>query len=368
MYGAFQSGVVMELGQRLQSSGYGSQPFDLTIGSSSGSLVATVAAAGGPFDHNFVRNAWVEFGEATKIRPRTSRPFNPYPQALQNVFERGLVNTEKASRSRTHLIVTASEYETDALANIRSAGYSALASGLKRFLTPDCDSPCDFLEKAGAFLEAGACLFAPVYYSNKPVSRAANLQDLTFRLTQDAQELRRAVEASSRIPFLYGIPLKEGGKHLIDGVFANNAPVELALELGVRNVFVVTSSKKGLVFDRPIQSLAKRQALNLLKQAEKAPKWLARLPRGRHILNGLRTLASVQDKITEPKPLDLDALRRRYPKQRIGVIHPQEDIGVSRFFETRPEVLARLYEMGRESARNVLIPVTQDAWEPTYAA
>ncbi len=110
MFGAFQSGAVMELGQRLQEAGYGNQPFDFTIGSSSGSLVATVAASGARFDHDFVKDAWVEFGQATKLRFGGGHALNPYPAALQGIFNRGLVDTNKASQSRTHLVVTASEY------------------------------------------------------------------------------------------------------------------------------------------------------------------------------------------------------------------------------------------------------------------
>ena len=286
MWGAFQTGFAVELGARLRDAGQGDQPFALTVGSSSGSLVATLAAAGAPFDHKFTRQAWLNFGLATRSRLQGDRDLkiNPYPMALQGVFDQGLVDTERAYHSRTHLIVTA------------------------------------------AHLELGASLFTSRYFTTKPHVATDTLFQGAWSVVDSPGYLRRAVEASSRIPFIYGSPILDGASLFIDGVFANNAPVELALELGARHVFIITSSQKGLGFDRPVQSLIRRQL--------------------RSVLKGSR----LQNLVSSSGPLDLDDLRRRYPDRTIHVVHPKDPPPVNRFFESRPEVLGHLYDMGREAA------------------
>jgi predicted acylesterase/phospholipase RssA len=135
MWGALQTGFVFELGSRLERAGWGRQPFQLAIGSSSGSLIAAAAAAGGPFDHEFGRAGWIEFGQVTKFRAR--RPLNPYPEALQKIFEGGLVNAAKAFHSRTELVVTASHYRGNAAAALRRDHARLFAAGLHLFLTGD---------------------------------------------------------------------------------------------------------------------------------------------------------------------------------------------------------------------------------------
>ncbi len=281
MWGAFQTGFTMELGARLQATGHGPQPFAVAIGSSSGSLVATAAAAGAPFDHDFAQNVWVEYGCATELR-LSNRPLNPFPAALQSVFDRGLVDTERAFCSRTHLIVTATR------------------------------------------LSVGRQPLAARYFTNKP----DYLPNDDWIFARSSWSLTQAVKASSRIPVFYGAPILYGADVYIDGVFANNAPVELALMLGAQHVFVVTSSQKGLVFDRPVQSLVRRG----LKTA----------------LNGLRWGRGIDSSV----PVDVDDLRRRYPKQQVHVVHPKRAVKVKRFSETRPEVFRTLYDMGREEASN----------------
>lgn len=333
MWGAFQTGFVMELGGRLQKAGCGETPFTLTAGSSSGSLVATVAAAGAPFDHDFARSAWIEFGKATRIRPhRHEWKINPYPRALRQVFDQGLVDTERAFRSSTNLIVTAARYSPANLTDFRERSASALSAGMKLLLPGPQEGLCgDFWEQAALLLEAGSRLFEPLYFSTKP----ARVSEGTWNLVENPSALRRAVEASSRIPFLYGEPIADGESRLIDGVFANNAPVEIALRSGAEHVFIVTSSRKGNVFERPVQSLVRRQF--------------------RRILVATNTVSSrfkpLHDLIPRSAPLDLETLRRRYPGQQIHVIHPgKRTPNVNRFFESRPETLGTLYDGGREAA------------------
>jgi predicted acylesterase/phospholipase RssA len=195
-------------------------------------------------------------------------------------------------------------------------------------------------------------MFGTRYFATRPrpQTRRDAAVDEEWVVVRSPVELRRAVEASSRVPLLYGNPILDGANVLIDGVFTNNAPVELALEYGARHVFVVTSSKKGYVFDRPVQTLVRRQLRRLFHGFERASRQLGFLPRQVHLSRELGDLARLSAIVPEPKPLDLDALRRRYPDQEIHVIHPTENIPVNRFFESRPAVLGRLYDLGRELA------------------
>lgn len=287
MWGTRQAGFAMRLGERLQEAGHGDQPFGLAIGSSSGSLVATVAAAGAPFDHELMREAFIQFALATRIDVRDGVS-NPYPAALQALFDQGPLNMKRAYWSRTQLIVTATHLEL-----------------------------------------GGTQLFAPRYFTNKPTFEADNLYHGAWSLVNGPEQLFQAVQASSRIPGLYGSPVRVGASRFIDGAFANNAPVELALELGAKHVFIVTSGKKDQVFDQPFQSLFWRQV--------------------RKALNGTR----LEKHIPSSAPVNLDGLRRRYPNSTIHVVHPKNPPRVNRFFESDPEVLRRLYEMGMEEADDI---------------
>ncbi len=352
MWGAFQTGFAIEFGRRLEETGQGTQPFSLAIGSSSGSLVATVAAAGGPFDHTRIRGAWLDFGRATRLNTRS---FNPYPGALKEIFENGLVDTDRAFGSATQLIVTAAHYNRGGISHLGATGALVLTSGLSLLAAGHSGHSADLLaERSIQLLETGAHLFAPRYFttnSRPSAQRPALLEaEEEWIVVHDPAGLRRAVEASSRIPFLYGEPIPHGANLLIDGVFANNAPLELALALGARHVFVVTSSKKGHVFDRPVQSMVRRQLRSLLAQMKRMGEMMNPLPRGRRFRSALKEIAELEQLIPPTRPLDLDDLRRRYPKQKIHIVHPKDPPPVNRFFETRPAVLGRLYDLGVQEA------------------
>ncbi len=372
MWVPFQAGFTVELGLRLQGHGYGDQPFDVAIGSSSGSLVAAAAAAGG-LDHDRIREALVGFAKDTRFRPVPGRPLNPYPQALRRVFDHGLIDTTRAATSRTHLVVTASHYDPEAWKDMGRAGLSALLSGTLRFLNGDSRDPDDpedqddLLKGVERLLESGGRLVTPRYFSNKPLKPELG-ERKGWRDASTPETLRFAVEASARIPGLYGGPARDGADALIDGAFADNAPVGLALDLGAKSVFVVTSSRSGNVFDRPFQSLAKRNVRATLDRLEKVSHLVARLPQGRRLASGLRALSEIQGKIPIPASLDLEELESRHPHQRVHVVHPNTPIRVNRFLESDAGVLGELYEMGREAARHVLIAVPCSRRAPGSAA
>lgn len=359
MWGAFQTGFARELGGRLCMAGGANQPFRVTIGSSSGSLIAAAAAAGGPFDHENSRAAWIEFGQATKFR--LQRPFNPYPGALQRIFEGGSVDIEKAFHSSTDLIVTASHYRGSAASDLRQDHARLLSAGLHLFFAGMNSEDAAKISEIGAdLLSDGLRMFGTRYFATcpPPGEASATSQDEEWVVVQSSPELRRAVEASSRVPLLYGNPVLDGANVLIDGVFTNNAPVELALQYGVRDVFVVTSSKKGYVFDRPVQTLVRRQIRSLLKNFSRASRGLSFLPDWMHVKRELAELGRLASVVPPPRPLDIDDLRRRYPDQHIHIVHPQENISVNRFFESSPAVLGRLYDLGREEASQVQVQGT----------
>ncbi len=328
------------MGALLRDAGLGEQPFAMTIGSSSGSLVATAAAAG-VVEHEVAKQAWVDFGQATRFFKGRSE-FNPYPGALQGVLNSGLLDFEKAFASDTHVIVTAAKVDREHLRHFQSEGLSLLRHGLQLLLRGPEEPWLDYLlEGAHLLNHHGRRVFEPRYLMNKGATAVSS-----------AQELRKAVEASSRIPGLYGPPIEWGADLLIDGVFANNAPVEFALRAGIDHVFVLTSSQGGNVFERPIQSLASRYVRGALRQtgalSQKGPgRRLARLRKS------LSEIAKLEDQLPKPRSLDLNELRRRYPDQRIHVVHPKQEIPVGtlfRFFGSDPRILGSLYETGRRAA------------------
>ncbi len=357
MWGAFQTGFVFELGSRLQAAGVGSQPFQLAIGSSSGSLIAAAAAAGGPFDHDMARSGWIQFGQATRLVPRRHN-LNPYPAALQQIFKSGLVDSARAFESQTALVLTATHYRNEALAELRHDHLRLFLAGLHLFLAGSSAADAAKLSEIGASLLAdGNRLFSTRYFTSKPppthIVEHSQRSDEDWIVVRSPEELSQAVIASSRVPFLYGNPIIDGANVLIDGVFTNNAPVQLALDFGADHVFVVTSSKKGYVFDRPVQTLFRRQLRSLLRGFDKASRRLSFLPRRFRVSDLLAHLARLEENVPLPRPLDLDALRERYPDQEIHVIHPTEKIPVNRFLESRPDVLGRLYDMGRDLAERI---------------
>lgn len=335
MYVPFQAGFAIELGDRLRKNGYGDQPFGVAIGSSSGSLVAAAVAAG-DFNHSRVLEALIEFARETRFRPAPGRPLNPYPQALRHVLDSGLVDFERAATSRTHMVIAASHYDSQALKDIQRVGLSTILSGVGA-LSPD--GPSHFCDGFRKMVETGARLVTPLYFSNKPFLPE------TGRPATTPETVRLALEASSRAPLLYGGPIHYGEDVLLDGAFADNAPLKLALELGARHVFVLNSSRSGHVFDRPFQTLAQRHARSALSFLEKLS------PRR------LGVLAKIREAIPAPKPVDVKELEKRYPKRKIQVVHPSDDLTVSRFLESDPDVLCDLYEEGRKQAETIFLAV-----------
>lgn len=361
MWGAFQTGFALELKACLAARGHGdSTEIDLAVGSSSGSLVATVAAAGATTDHELARQAWIRFGEQTgrkrelPMRLVTGRLAHLYSDALAAIFEGGLVDTERAFTSRTAVVVTAAQFNKQRWQATRETGLQLLRDGLQ-FLAggiPEI-TPEQLAEEVATLLAEGRQIFTPYYFSSKPwPADGSGTPPANWFTTQNPKELRLAVEASSRIPLLYGPPIQRGGDTLIDGVYGDNAPVEIALQWGAEHVFVVTSSRHGNVFERPIQSLALRQAHSTLHHVEATGRGLRFLPVARRAAPPLEGIGALRTILPRPAPVDLNALRQRYPRARIHVAHPPADAPrVSRFFESRPHVLGKIYDLGIAAAR-----------------
>jgi len=350
MLGATQTGFTFQMGSLLREAGLGDQPFAMTIGSSSGSLVATAAAAG-VVSHDIATSAWVNFGQSTRFFKRGRTDINPYPGALQGVLNSGLLDFERAFASDTHVIVTAAQLNDAHLSGFQNEGFALLRHGLKLMVRGPEEPWLDYLTE-GAYLlsDHGHRVFEPRYFTNKARHDFESKDGAT--VVQSASELRKAVEASSRIPGLYGPPIEWGGRQLIDGVFANNAPVELALRAGIQHVFVLTSSNGGNVFERPIQSLAVRYA----RKALRSTAHLGRKAQNRQwdrLSERLAELSKVEEQLPQPRALDLAALQEKFPKQRIHVVHPKPERPVGnlfRFFGSDAGTLTSLYETGRKEA------------------
>ncbi len=363
MWGAFQTGFALEFSAQLREAGHGENPIDLAVGSSSGSLVATVAAAGSTTDHDLALRAWTTFGRHTSQKREIARRLvhrdlaNLYSDAVAEIFASGLIDTNRAFESQTAVVATATRFDKAQALAARSTGAHMLRDGLD-FLTgglPEVD-PEHLAEEIARFLNSSAHIFTPHYFSSKPwPADHADPPPAHWLVTEEAEQLELAVKASSRIPFLYGPPIQRGGDTLIDGVYADNAPVEIALQYGAQHVFVVTSSRHGNVFERPIQSLALRQTHSTLHRIETIGLQLGRLPITRRAGHPLAEIGSLREALPRPAPVNLDDLRQRYPQQEIHVIHPPKGAPrVSRFFESRPAVFQRIYELGVAAAREAV--------------
>lgn len=362
MWGPFQTGFAVQMGEILRAAGKGDQPFSLAVGSSSGSLVAAIAAAGAPFDHKLTRDGWIEFGYATRLLG--GGRLNPYPGALADIFDRRVIDAERAFRSPTRLVMTASHYNRHGVEELREAAFAMAVSALQLMVAGASEGEIDLTKQAAAIVQAGTHLFAPRYFTTRPWTQARppspessprsspRASDEEWIQVASPEHLRRAIEASSRIPLLYGDPISDGAHLFIDGVFADNAPVSLAVASGATDIIVVSSSRKGRLFNKPVQSMFCREILRLIAGVRQTAARLQSFPGGDRLAGAVAELDRIATIIPRPEPIDLADLRSRHPGRRISVVHPQNPPRVNRFLESDPRVLGRIYDMGREAAEH----------------
>lgn len=333
-WGAFQSGFTLELATRLSQSGHGTRPYFAATGSSSGSMIAAFAASGTTINHEDLRDLWVEFAQISRRvadKPRVLGPYlnkralNPFADALRAIFDCGIVDFDEAYASETALMVAATHIDT---AKSLGLGASLLKQGLATLTQgPRPMAAQDLGRRVLSTMSYGAQIVCPHYFFNHWPSVAPD--DATP--VKNGAELRRAIEASARIPAMYGRRVEIEGKKYIDGVFSDNAPIEAALASGASHIYIVNSSRKGNIFKQPVQSLVKRAVA--------------------------RRLGSFEMKSGST---DLNYLRELFSGRHIEIIHPDANAPVvNRFFETRADVLRTIYDQGREAATRVdIVPHT----------
>jgi predicted patatin/cPLA2 family phospholipase len=201
------------------------------------------------------------------------------------------------------------------------------------------------VEKTSELVRKGSQLVTARYFTNREGSHPELQKEL--QVVQNATQLRAAIEASSRIPLLYGGPLEYEAERLIDGAFANNAPLDHALLGGATHLFVITGGRKPKVYDRPFQNYALRTTHGLLRVLENTAE-VGSLETAQRAFQGLREV------VPSAQPLDLEALEKKHGG-KIQVIHPGASCPkFSRFFETRADVLGALYDHGRQQAESAL--------------
>ncbi len=356
MWGAFQTAFSIELAGQLEGLGYGAQPFDLTVGSSSGSLVATVAAAGTNIDHDLAHDSWVSFAQRTNRkrvviqRALRGKFAPPHREAMAEIFSSGLIDTAAAFASRSTVVVSASYFDKHRTLESTGLSAAALLDSLRHLLNRHHSrGTAELSDRFVRLIETSAEIFSPRYFTSKSWRDHTEEQlPAQWNILRDKDEFLQAVMASSLVPYLYGKPEDVLGETLIDGVFSDNAPVELAFLFGATHVFVVNSSRKGNVFPRPVQSLIRR---GLFKAIQTSPRLAERLP------------------LEPAAPLDIKALEQRYPGQHIHVISPKKAPSVNRFF-ARPETVSHIYALGRQAAHDIrhLLPPPLHNFRSSHAS
>ncbi len=359
IWGAFSHGALNQLTQHLQAAGHDETPYQLAVGSSTGSLLAAIASLP-PHAHEETRAAWMALGRAgTGVRSLGRRLLqrnfsNPHEAALQYIIEhqlpsgRQLVNINDVLTSDTLSVIVTSDFELTQFLDATEAAFNLVEHGLHRFLKSDETlSP----ERMSHLLHTSANLFAPRYFATGPwpVTHADDEPE-QWQIMRDEAEVRTAIAGSTRIPLFFGGPVGLGNSRLFDGAFADNVPVELALRYGAEDVFIITSSHRGNIYERPAQSMLQRQIRNALGVSGALADFLTSSERTRGLGERLGHLGELWNEIPKPRPLDLDALRSAYPNQRIHVIHPPRNTpGVMRFGEWRPEIIGELYDLGTQA-------------------
>jgi predicted acylesterase/phospholipase RssA len=355
---AFQAGYTVELMRQAADLGW-AHPFRVSIGSSSGSLAAVVAALGDPPDHDLTLRFSQQF--AADLRPgaflsaaRPGRWELPYRAALERIFDNHhLLQWDKAFDSPTTIVIVTTEVDVRAASGPWGDRLQVLADGVQRALGGE---PVSFLEVAGRIAELSAVgtsgFLKPCYFSTKPWPREApGSPPENWSVLNGPSELRQAVVASTRIPPFTGMPVKFGDRVLIDGAWSDNVPAWLAPALGIEKFFIVDCTRKGKLYRRPIGDYVRRQARTLLRGASRVTEWVEQLLPSADLETWDRNLRGLHDFTPNPTPIDLKGLEEGSPRLKIFQDHLTDDApNPYRFWAPKPAVIEALYRLGVEKA------------------
>lgn len=355
---AFQAGYTLELARQAQALGW-AHPFRVTVGSSSGSFAAVIGATEFLPDHDLGLKFCRQF--AADLRPHVfwkgpleGRWELPYRAALERILDgHDLIDWAAAFESPTMIVIVATHIDVARASENWSDRFRVLADGIQRALGGQEVSVREVAGRIAELSAAGASGFmTPCYLSTKPWPREApSSEPANWHVLKDADELRQAVVASTRIPPFTGMPLRFRDLVLIDGAWSDNAPAWLAPALGLERFFIVDCTHKGKLYSRPIGDYLRRRARLVLEEASDALQRFEPWNRGGRldILN--HVLRGAHDLMPRPEPIDLTDLESRADGLRILEDHlPADAPNPYRFLAPRTGVVERLYEVGVETA------------------
>ena len=375
IFGAYHPRVVRGVKRGLKERGH---DFHAVIGSSAGAFTAMLVPEGSSLvgSDAKVRQLWRHFVGQTGIRasaghfwnslqgfvgplflrgkyvqPRSLMPHSGVLQEMLNLIERdGMF--DKALNSETILGFVATEVNyarlPETLGHLSRLGFLGAQRLVARTKDPSLDRHID---QAVSRLEAaGEETFVPRYFVTRwPQGEEGVVEKMPDRVTvlKTPAQVRLAVEASTFVPFfsargLRGIQVIEDGPFFVDGAYSNNTPLELALEMGGTDVFVLGDSRK------PNPDYYHRQEVPYA------------------ILEPLARLLGLRGQM---RGIDVGPLRERYAGREISIIgrdpdFPKDASQWERFFGN-PEMVARILDLGPKLAKQILDKV--DARWPEYA-
>ncbi len=356
---AFQIGYIIEMALQAKTRGL-DFPFHMTVGSSSGSPAAVVAAAAEPLDHSLGLDAICRFADKIRFPEilKKSGPgqwMRPYREAIEGILANDeLLKWEKAFQSPTAVVIVATHLDIRSAIETWGTRFAELGEGLQRFVGDESVSLDKIAAEISTLSLAGASgLFVPCYFSTKPWPQdAPGPQPENWEVLQDADELRQVVAASTRIPPFMGMPMKYKDRVLFDGAWSDNVPAWLPPAFGIHRMFIVDCTHKGALYSRPITSYLQRQIGDTLDSTAARVRIVEQVTRARWVGRLRNRLETSRRHVKRPDPIDLKKISENFPKMEIYEDHlPQDAPNPYRFLAPKLEVIQDLYWRGVAAAK-----------------
>ncbi|NRA32086.1 MAG: patatin-like phospholipase family protein [Polyangiaceae bacterium] len=347
------------------------EPYGLAIGSSFGSPLAAMMGGGARCGHEAVEAAWLRFREDLSVtrfaeRSRLSDFSRPVQDAFVRLLDRSdLIDWDAAYDSPTNVVVVVTQVDVNGAGRELGEIWDAQADNVRALLEGKSTNFRSVAVGLGRILRA----LQPRYYGTAEWS--AGTAPENYQTLANADELRRVVMASTRLPSITGgEPIYFEGRSLIDGAWSDNVPVPLALDWGAELIHVVDCCRGGKLYQKPILTYLQKQLGEVLDIAEGVTSVIVEriAPSGEEryappqLLDSVipslfasagRLVSTLRERVEKPGSLDLAELREAHPSVEIWHDHlPASFPDTPRFLPLpAPNVLTSLYRTGIDSAR-----------------